>query len=262
LSEGKLHHFRSKWTIRIVSIIVLLGSWQVIAGYIVKNELIVPTPTGVVSGYVYLLSNNILQPPLAETLWVFGIGMGISMIVGIPVGALMARIKIVEVALDPWINAFYTTPYIALVPLFIIWLGNSKFLVQLFVVILAAIFVIVINSFHGFKDANKSLVETARSFGVSGFPLYRKVVIPSSLPYMIEGIRLGIGRGLIGAIVAELFLQLVGLGYLIEYYSSFFQVGDVMAIVITIGIIGMILIQILKYTEGKVSAWRTESTGG
>jgi ABC-type nitrate/sulfonate/bicarbonate transport system permease component len=262
MSGSKTRRFWSKWTIRIVSIIVVLGSWQVIAGYIVKNELIVPTPTGVVSGYFYLISHNIMPPPLAETLWAFAIGMGISMVVGIPVGALMARIETIEVALDPWINAFYTTPYIALVPLFIIWLGNSKFLVQLFVIILAAIFVIVINSFHGFKNVNRSLVETGRSFGVSGFSLYRKVVIPSSFPYVIAGIRLGIGRGLIGAIVAQLFLQLVGLGYLIEFYASFFQVGDVMAIVITIGLIGMVLIEALKYAEAKVSVWRTESTGG
>lgn len=253
---------RNKWIIRIVSIAVVLSAWQIIAGYIVNNELIVPTPQGIVNGFVYLVSKNIMPPPFAETLWTFAIGFIISVVVGVPVGALMARFKVVENALDPWINAFYTTPYVALVPLFIIWLGNSEFTVQVFVVILAVIFVIIVNSFQGFKNANKNLIETGRSFGVSGFSLYRRVVFPSSFPYIVAGLRLGIGRGLIGAIVAEMFLQLVGLGYLIGYYASFFQVGNVMAIVISIGLVGMALTEILKYVESKVSVWRIESTGG
>jgi len=252
----------SKWAIRIISIAVVLGSWQLIAAYYVKNELIVPTPQGIISGFSSLVAQNILPPPLAQTLWSFAVGFIISVVIGIPVGAVMARSRIIENTLDPWVNAFYTTPYVALVPLFIIWLGNSQFLVQVFVVILAVIFVIIINSFQGFKDANKSLVETGRAFGMSGFSLFRKVVVPSSFPYIVAGIRLGIGRGLIGAIVAEMFLQLVGLGYLIGYYASFFQVGDVMAIVITIGLIGMALTEILKYIEAKVSIWRVGATGG
>ena len=251
----------SKWTIRIISIALVLGIWQLIASEIINNELIVPTPTGVVAGFVYLVSNNILQPPLADTLWTFAVGFTISVLIGIPVGALMARSRIIENLADPWVNALYTTPYVALVPLFIIWL-HTGFNTRVTVVILAVIFVVIINSFQGFKNANKSLVETGRSFGFSGMPLYTKVVIPSTLPYIIAGLRLGIGRGLIGAIVAEEFLQLVGLGYLIPFYASFFQVGKVMAIVITIGLIGMGLTEILKYVERKVSVWRLASTGG
>lgn len=253
---------RNKWIIRIVSIAVVLSGWQIVAGYIIKNELIVPTPQGIVNGFVFLVSKNIMPPPFAETLWTFAIGFIISVVVGVPVGALMARFQVFENAFDPWVNAFYTTPYVALVPLFIIWLGNSEFTVQVFVVILAVIFVIIVNSFQGFKNANKNLIETGRSFGVSGLSLYRKVVFPSSFPYIVAGLRLGIGRGLIGAIVAEMFLQLVGLGYLIGYYASFFQVGNVMAIVISIGLVGMALTEILKYVEAKVSVWRIESTGG
>jgi ABC-type nitrate/sulfonate/bicarbonate transport system permease component len=246
----------------MISIIVVLSLWQLIAGEIVRNDLIVPTPTSVVGGFTYLVSHDILQTPLAETLWTFTIGFLVSVACGIPIGAIMARWRIIEHALDPWVNALYTTPYVALVPLFIIWLGNSIFFVQVFVVILATLFVIIVNSFHGFKNTSKSLVETARSFGFSRISLYWKVVIPASFPYVVGGLRLAIGRGLIGAIVAELFLQLVGLGYLLSYYASIFQVGKVMAIVISIGFIGMVLTEILKYAEVKLSAWRVASTGG
>ncbi|MDA4124638.1 MAG: ABC transporter permease [Thaumarchaeota archaeon] len=251
----------SKWGIRAISVAVVLAVWQLVAGEIVKNELIVPTPTGVAAGFVYLVSNNILQPPLADTLWTFAIGFTISVGVGIPVGALMARSRVIENILDPWVNALYTTPYVALVPLFIIWL-HTDFNVRITVVVLAVIFVVIVNSFHGFKNADKSLVEAGRSFGVSGVSLYRKVVLPSSFPYIVTGLRLGIGRGLVGAIVAEEFFQLVGLGYLIPFYASFFQVGKVIAIVMTIGLIGLTLTETLKYGERRVSVWRTASTGG
>ena len=260
-NKSMLGFISSKWAIRITSIAIVLGVWQIVAAEVIRNDLIVPTPTGVVAGFVYLVSNNILQPPLAGTLWTFAIGYTISVVVGIPLGALMARSRVIENIADPWVNALYTTPYVALVPLFIIWLHTS-FNTQVTVVILAVIFVVIVNSFQGFKNANENLVETGRSFGVSGISLYRKVVIPSSAPYIIAGLRLGIGRGLIGAIVAEEFLQLVGLGYLIPFYASFFQVGKVMAIVITIGLIGMSLTEILKYAEKKVSVWRIASTGG
>jgi ABC-type nitrate/sulfonate/bicarbonate transport system permease component len=260
-SKLKRSFLSSKWVIRGTSIAIVLGVWQLVAGEFVNNELIVPTPAGVVAGFVYLVSNNILPPPLADTLFTFAIGFTISVIIGIPIGALMARSKTIENIVDPWVNALYTTPYVALVPLFIIWL-HTGFNTRVTVVVMAVVFVIIINSFQGFKNANRSLVETGRSFGVSGISLYRKVVLPSSFPYIVAGLRLGIGRGLIGAIVAEEFLQLVGLGYLIPYYASFFQVGKVMAIVITIGLIGMALTEILKYVEKRVSVWRVASTGG
>jgi len=260
-SQSRRFLVTSKWGIRAISIAVVLGTWQVIAGEIVRNDLIVPTPTGVAAGFVYLVSNNILQGPLADTLWTFVIGFTIAVCVGIPVGALMARSRVIENILDPWVNALYTTPYVALVPLFIIWL-HTDFITRITVVILAVVFVVIVNSFHGFKNADKSLVETGRSFGVSGASLYWKVVLPSSFPYIATGLRLGIGRGLVGAIVAEEFFQLVGLGYLIPYYASFFQVGKVIAIVVTIGLIGLALTETLKYVERRVSVWRTASTGG
>ncbi|MGI0079940.1 MAG: ABC transporter permease [Nitrososphaerales archaeon] len=249
-----------KWVIRIVSIVAFLIIWQSV-GQNIDPLLGISTPIGVATSFVNLIENGQLPTQLASTMTTFGLGFLISVILGIPIGAAMARSKITENIIDPYVNALYATPYVALVPLFIIWLGIG-FVSRLAVVILSVIFVIIINTFVGFKYVNKTLVETGRSFGLSGLPLYSKVILPATFPYIVAGLRLGIGRGLIGAIVAEMFLQLVGLGFLIKFYASLFQIGNVLAIVLTISVIGLALTEILKYVESNVSKWRVTATGG
>lgn len=242
-----------KWAIRLGSLAIFLIAWQLIGGSV--DPLLYSTPLLVVSAFVQLTVSGILPTQLALTLWTFFLGYVIASVGGILIGAAMARSAVVENALDPYVNAFYSTPYVAVVPLFIIWFGTG-FNSRLAVVILSVVFVVIINTFAGFKNVSKTLVATGRSFGLSGVPLYGKVVFPASLPYIVGGLRLGIGRGLIGAIVAELFLQLVGLGYLLQAYAEILQVADVMAIVFVIGILGVCLTEALKYVERHVEKWR------
>lgn len=246
-----------KWLVRIVSLILFISVWEIVG--LNSNALLIPTPVSVVQAFVQITVSGLLPKELSETLWTFFLGFVIGSLAGIVIGAFMARFKVAENILDPYVNALYATPYVALVPLFIIWLGIG-FSSRLAVVILSVIFVVIINTFTGIQDVNKTLVETGRSFGFSGLPLYRKVVFPASLPYIIAGLRLGIARGLIGAIVAELFLQLVGLGYLLEYFASIFQVANVIAIVLVIALIGLILTEALKYAERRVAKWRVSTT--
>jgi len=248
-----------KWIIRIGSLAIGLIAWQLVGSAI--DPLLISTPARIVSAFIKLTVSGRLPLELASTLWTFSLGYTIAALAGILIGSAMARWKIVENGLDPFVNALYATPYVALVPLFIIWLGIG-FFARLAVVILSVVFVVIINTLAGLKDVGKSVVETGRSFGFSGLPLYRKVIFPASFPYIVAGLRLGIGRGLIGAIVAELFLQLVGLGYLIQYYAGLLQVAQVFAIVIVIAIIGLFLTETLKRIESKVASWRVTATVG
>ncbi len=261
--KGKRNSFfllQRKWIIRISSLAAFLIIWQVV-GQNIDPLLNLSTPVNVATSFVKLTASGQLPTQLSVTLFTFALGYLIAVAVGIPIGAAMARSKVVENALDPYVNALYATPYVALVPLFVVWLGIG-FPARLTVVVLSVIFVIIINTFAGFKSINRTVVETGRSFGLSGLPLYAKVIMPASFPYIVAGLRLGIGRGLIGAIVAEMFLELVGLGYLIKYYASIFQVANVLAIVLVISIIGLVLTEMLKYVESRVSKWRVTATGG
>ena len=247
-----------KWFVRIVSIIIFLTGWEIMG--LRSGSLLIPTPLAVAQGFITVTVSGELPVLLGETLWTFFLGFAIGSLIGVAIGALMARYGTVETIIDPYVNALYATPYVALVPLFFLWLGIG-FQSRVFIVILSVVFVVVINTHAGIRDVNKSLVEAGRSFGFFGFPLYQKVVLPASLPYIIAALRLGIARGLIAAIVAQLLVQLVGLGYLLEYLAANFFVAEEIAVVLVIALVGLALTESLKFVERRVARWRITSSG-
>ena len=252
--------FQYKWIVRISSVAAFLIAWQIVGSNL--NPILISTPTTVFSSFIGLIIGPSFLPALLETLETFAIGYTLGCGLGIFLGAVMARSKVIENALDPYINALFATPFVALIPLFITWFGIG-YSTRVVVVILSVVFVMIINSLAGFRDVSKSLVETGRTFGLSGLPLYRKIVLPATVPYIVAGLRLAIGRGLVGIIIAEIFLQMVGIGYLLEVFADdVFQVGNLLAITIVIGIIGVVLTEALKYVERRVAIWRVSATLG
>lgn len=237
----------------------MLLAWQIV-GQSYNTDLF-STPVLVVGAFVNLSLTTPFLTDLVTTLRDFAIGYLIAAVLGVLLGVAMARWKTVETALDPYVNALYSTPYVALAPLFVIWFGIG-FTELLAVVILSAVFVILLNAFSGAKNISKAYVETGRAFGFSGVQLYRKVVIPGALPYIITGLRLGIGRGFVGVIVAELLVRLDRLGFLLTYYSELLEVAPGIAIAVTLGLIGLLLTEGLKKIEVRLSPWRGSATGG
>jgi NitT/TauT family transport system permease protein len=130
------------------------------------------------------------------------------------------------------------------------------------IVILSSVFVILINTLAGVKNLRMSYVETGHAFGFRGLAFYRKVVIPGALPYIITGLRLGISRGFVGVIVAELLIKLDRLGFLMVYYSDLLEVAPVLAIAVTLGLIGLLMTEGLKRVEAYISPWRATAKGG
>lgn len=251
--SNALKKVSSKWSIRAISMVVVLFAWQIVG---LDYPIIVSTPSGVLAGLVDIVLHTTFVSDLGITLWTFFVGYVVAVALGIAVAAIMYRWKVVEVALDPYITALYNAPYIALVPLFMILFGVD-FLARTIVVLLSVVFVIIINSLAGFKNAGNILVETSKSFGHSGLSTFRKVVLPGAFPYIMVGMRIGIPRGLVGVLVAETVGQIVYIGYLLQYYSeATLQVGDEFAIIIVLAMIGLGLIELAKYGEAKVSAWR------
>lgn len=248
-----------KWVVRIASIVAVLVIWQAIGSSF--DSSLFSTPALVAGAYVTLVYSSSFVIDLLTTIRDFLIGFVIAAVLGILLGVAMARWNTLEVALDPYVNALYSTPYVALAPLFVIWLGIG-FYELLAVVILSAVFVILINTFAGVKNMSKAYVETGRAFGFSGVELYRKVIFPGALPYIITGLRLGIGRGFVGVIVAELLVRLDRLGFLMIYYSELLQVAPGLAIAVTLGMIGLLMTEGLKRVETRLSPWRSGTTGG
>ncbi len=251
--------FSSKWGIRIASIAAVLVGWQIIGSSV--NTALFSTPILVASAFVDLSLHTTFPTDLAITIGEFALGYAIAAVLGISIGMAMGRWETIEVALDPYVNALYATPYVALAPLFVIWLGIG-FYSLMAVVILSGVFIILLNTLAGVKNVSRSLVETGRVFGFSGVKLYTAVVIPGSLPYIITGLRLGIGRAFVGVIVAELLVRLVNLGYLMTYYSELLEVAPGLAIAVTLGLLGLALTEALKKVESSMSQWRTTAVGG
>ena len=157
--------FGSKWTIRITSIVVVIAGWQIIGSSV--NDVLFSTPTGVVAAFVDLSLHSTFPTDLAITLGEFALGFAIAAILGISIGMAMGRWQTIEVALDPYVNALYATPYVALAPLFVLWLGVG-FYSLMAVVILSGVFIILLDTLEGVKNVIKSVVESGRVFGFSG----------------------------------------------------------------------------------------------
>ncbi len=204
-------------------------------------------PGAVVSGSI--------RDHLLYTLTNLGIGLIIACIIGIPAGLLMGGNRYVEKILSPYVWAMASLPRIALVPLFILFLGFT-IKMQITIIVLSAVFPIIINAWAGVKTTDKSLLAAARVFGASRRELYIKVVLPYTLPFIISGIQQGIGRGLIGVIIAEIFGGSSGLGYLVNRSADTFNSALMYAVLFLLVVVSLSLIQITRWLEAYVAPWR------
>src|SRR6185437_2511060 len=187
----------------------------------------------------------------------FALGYVIASVLGIAFGLAMASSATMKQALQPWISGLYATPTIALAPLFILWLGIgiwSKVLVVIFLVL----FPVTINTEAGLRTTSERLIEMLRSFGANGRQIFFKVSLPSALPFILAGLKLGIGRGLIGVVVAELFGSRAGLGRLISQSADAFNMPELFAGVIVLAVAGIAMTAGFGWLENRLFPWTRE----
>ena len=182
-------------------------------------------------------------------------GLAIACLIGIPGGLLMGGNKYIEAILSPYVWALASLPRIALVPLFILFLGFTTTM-QVTIIVISAVFPIMINAWAGVKTAEKSLLAAARVFGANRRQLYVKVVLPYTLPFIISGIQQGIGRGLIGVVIAELFGGSNGLGFLIQRSADTFNTAMTFAVLLLLIVMSLSLINFTRWLEAYVAPWR------
>ena len=183
-------------------------------------------------------------------------GLVIAILIGVPGGLLMGGNKYIEAILSPYVWALASLPRIALVPLFILFLGFTTTM-QVTIIVISAVFPIMINAWAGVKTTEKSLLAAARVFGANRRQLYVKVVLPYTLPFIISGIQQGIGRGLIGVVIAELFGGSNGLGYLIQRSADTFNTAMNFAVLLLLIVMSLSLINFTRWLEGYVAPWRS-----
>jgi NitT/TauT family transport system permease protein len=238
----------------ILSVVGGLALWEIVSRLIVANPLFLAAPTQIVQAIYTLSASGEMERHIAISAAEFAIGYVIASVIGIAVGFGMASSPKFKQAMQPWISGLYATPTIALAPLFILWLGIgiwSKVLVVIFLVL----FPVTINTEAGLRTTSERLVEMLKSFGASSRQIFFKVSLPSALPFILAGLKLGIGRGLIGVVVAELFGSRAGLGRLISQSADAFNMPELFAGVIVLAVAGIVMTAGFSWIERKLVPW-------
>lgn len=244
-----------EWTVRLVSLAILLGIWE-IYGRSVNRALFAP-PSAVLLAGIDMIRSGELWRYLQGSLIVLAYGFTIALVVGIPLGVALARSRIIAYALDWYIAAFNSTPNVALVPLLTLLFGFDV-TAKVIVVVISAVFAIIINTEQGVHNVDRRLLEVARSFRSSERQLWTDVVIPSALPYIAAGLRLAVGRALVGMVVAEFFTSITGIGYLIVRYSNAFQPDHLLVPIVVVMALGILLTGIAGGVERRIAPWTRE----
>jgi NitT/TauT family transport system permease protein len=249
-----LERFRHNYMAGTLSVIGGLLFWEVVSRLLVANALFLAAPSQILYAIYELTLTGEMGRHVAISAIEFAIGYVIASIIGIGFGFGMASSVRFKQALQPWISGFYATPTIALAPLFILWLGIgiwSKVLVVIFLVL----FPVTINTEAGLRTTSDRLIEMLKSFGASRSQIFFKVSLPSALPFILAGLKLGIGRGLIGVVVAELFGSRAGLGRLISQSADSFNMPDLFAGVIVLAVAGIAMTAGFGWLEKRLVPW-------
>jgi len=233
-------------------VLLILIVWQIVGPFI--NPIFFTYPTKIALAFYDTTMSGELPYFLGQSLEVMVYGLSIALIVGIPLGIAMARIRWLDWALDLPINALYATPLVAVVPLLVLWFG-IYLKAKIIVVFLFAVFPVLINTYQGVRECDKNMLEVARSFRSSEWRVWRDVLLPFALPYIIAGVRLAIGRGLIGMIIAEFYTTISGLGFMITRYANVFEMDKTFVPVIVLMILGVSLTSLLKWVGRWIAPW-------
>jgi NitT/TauT family transport system permease protein len=239
----------------VLSILAGLLLWELVARYIVNDKLFLVAPSAILIRFGDLWATGDLQRNIIASGEEFVLGMLAASIVGILAGLVLATNAPIRAALSPWVSAIYSTPTVALAPLLILWFGLGL-LSHLFVVFLVAVFPVLVNTQTGIENADEQLAETARAFGASRQQIFAKVLLPGAVPYIIAGLRLGIGRAVVGVVVAELFGAKAGLGFLITVSSQTFDMGALFVSVLILAAAGVVSSEGIKLIERRIAPWR------
>jgi NitT/TauT family transport system permease protein len=236
-----------------ISILIGIALWE-IAGRSTSQAFMVPFSTTLVTLWQLVASGEFITQFL-ESARLFLTGFVIALVVGMPLGMLLARVRAVRVGVEPYLMIIYATPMVALIP-FILSLMGFGFAPKVLVVFLFAVFPVVYNTVEGARSIKPELIEVARSFRSSEWALWREVMVPYTLPYTMTGVRQAIGRALVGMIAAEFFLSSTGLGQLIMGASQNFDTAGVFASVFVIALIGVGLMRVGLAIEQHFARWR------
>jgi ABC-type nitrate/sulfonate/bicarbonate transport system permease component len=240
-------------TLQSLSILVTLGAWELYGRSV--DPIFLSYPSAIVSEVPRMLATGELQKAFLASIQTLAIGLALAILGGTLLGLLMGRYRTIDHLLTVQISALYSTPNISLIPLLILWfgLGNTS---KIVIVFLAAFFPVIINTYAGVRNVSRGLVEVALAEGANELQILREIIVPASIPFIMTGIRLALGRGVVGMVAGEMFTAVSGLGGAIVIYSNAFATAKLFVIIIILALIGVSLTELFKLLERRVASWK------
>jgi NitT/TauT family transport system permease protein len=240
------------------AIVVFLTVWELVGNTLQWiNPMFMSAPSLIFkAGYQLFASGEIYHDLYVSGIEFLG-GYFLAVAVAIPFGIMVGWYKRMSYVFDPFINAMNATPRVALLPLVIIWLGIG-ILSKVGIIFLGAVFSILINTRDGVKTTPVNLLNAARSFGASEWMVFKTVVVPSTVPFILTGLRLAVGRALVGVLVGELYAATAGIGFMITVAGATFQTDKVFVGVLIFALSGMIGMELLTKLEKRFDKWRPQ----
>jgi len=254
----KLYLAHEKKILGTISVAVFLTIWELVGNVFQWiNPMFMSAPSLIFkAGYEMFRSGEIYHDLYVSGVEFLG-GYFLAAAVGIPFGIMTGWYKRMSYICDPFVNALNATPRVALLPLVIIWLGIG-ILSKVGIIFLGAVFSILINTRDGVKTTPVNLLNAARSFGASEWMVFKTVVVPSTIPFILTGLRLAVGRALVGVLVGELYAATAGIGFMITIAGATFQTDKVFVGVGIFALSGMIGMELLTKVERRFDKWRPQ----
>ena len=246
----------SRWSrYAIYALALALGAvlWQAVASR--TNPAFLSSFTATVARVWELVADGVLTDALKSSLAVYFTGLGAAIVVGVAIGLVLARVRLLRVALESYIMVLYATPMVALIP-FVMSMMGFGFAPKALVVFLFAFFSILYNTVEGARSLKPEMLEVAYSFRSGEWGVWRDLLVPYTLPFAMTGIRQGIGRGLVGLVAGEFFLSGSGIGLLIMRSERDFDVPGLYGSIVVIAVLGAALMGVGRALENRFAAWR------
>lgn len=247
-----------------LTIVALLLVWQCVPLVVPLSpgtKLFFTTPSDIARALWKMFASGTIWQPLSVSVSGFALGLALAIAVGLPLGVFLGRSRTLDAMLDPFITAFNATPRLVFLPLLLLWFGLGLW-TKVAIVFIGALFPIVINTYEGVRNSDKVLINVVRSFGAKEWDIARLVVVPNAMPYIVAGLRLAIGRAVLGVVVAEFFGSEEGLGVVMLRAASSYHADIVFAGLIIFAALSLIMTGIVKAIENRLSRWRPQPAGG
>lgn len=251
----KAHWFnrRRAQLLPVVTAVLILLVWELLGRTMHWNPLFFSYPSKIWSGFLSLAGGPLLGD-LQVSGTEFALGMAISIAIAVPLGLVMGTVRNFYYAFDPIVSALYSTPVLVLAPLLVIWFGLG-IASKVAIVVILSVFPIAINLTEGVRNTDRTLLSAARSFGASRWRIYRDVLFPSVVPFFVTGLRLSLGRAMIGVVVGEYLASTKGLGFQINSDAEVFATARYLAGIAVILVFSVLCTELLKLLERRLAPW-------